>query len=233
MDVEINLKFFLLECKRKLTQRFGLRQELNKHRNFAKFLFFATMELNTLMQYCFWLPVFLWVGLHFWFRNVSYVVFLKKQLDKGQKWAYVFDGYVKHPGRVHFLQFCDAFFTLVASVSTAAVLVWILQKMGLGVKAYYGFISVVFFIAVAQLMKRRTELKLTDLFQSAFYLEYRWVNYEIQRKGISMSDENVRDRAGLSFAHKLRNAETHQVFWRYVKAMAASKKVPPEMFEVY
>jgi hypothetical protein len=105
--------------------------------------------------------------------------------------------------------------------------------MGLGVKAYYGFISVVFFIAVAQLMKRRTELKLTDLFQSAFYLEYRWVNYEIQRKGISMSDENVRDRAGLSFAHKLRNAETHQVFWRYVKAMAASKKVPPEMFEVY
>ena len=82
-------------------------------------------------------------------------------------------------------------------------------------------------------MVRRTELKLTDLFQSAFYLEYRWVSYDINSKGIVMSEENVRDRAGLSYARKLCNAEKHHRFWRYVKAMAKSKKVPPEMFEVY
>ena len=191
------------------------------------------MELNTLVDYCFWTPVFLWVGLHFWFRNVSYTVFMKKQLNRGEKWAYVYNGYVKHPARVSFLRFCDVLFTLVASTATALMVVWSMQKFGLGKNAYYGFLSLLLFFGVAHLMKRRTELKLTDLFQSAFYLEYRWVNYDIQRKGIAMSDENVRDRAGLSFAHKLRNAENHGVFWRYVKAMAASKKVPPEMFEVY
>ncbi|MBQ7080680.1 MAG: hypothetical protein IJM92_13705 [Fibrobacter sp.] len=191
------------------------------------------MELNTLVDYCFWTPVLLWVGLHFWFRNVSYVVFMKEKLNRGEKWAYVYHGYVKHPGRVSFLRFCDVIFTLVVSAATAVMVVWTLQKFGLGEYAYFGFLSALLCFVFAYLMKRRTEFKLTDLFQSAFYLEYRWVNYEIQRKGITMSEENVRDRAGLSFAHKLRNAENHRVFWRYVKAMAKSKKVPPEMFEVY
>ncbi|SHK93648.1 hypothetical protein SAMN05720759_10982 [Fibrobacter sp. UWB12] len=191
------------------------------------------MDLNTLVDYCFWTPVFLWAGLHFWFRNVSYTVFMKKQLNRGEKWAYVLEGYVKHPGRVNFLRFFDVVFTVVASVATAVAVVWSLQKFGLGRNSYYGFLSLILFVWAAHLMKRRTEVKVTDLFQSAFYLEYRWVNYEIQRKGISMSEENVRDRAGLSFAHKLRNAEDHHRFWRYVKAMAVSKKVPPEMFEVY
>lgn len=191
------------------------------------------MELNTLVDYCFWAPVLLWVGLHFWFRNVSYTVFMKKQLNRGEKWAYVLHGYVKHPARVSFLRIFDVIFTLVASAATAVAVVWSLQKFGLGEYAYFGFLSLLVCFVFAYLMKRRTELKLTDLFQSAFYLEYRWVNYEIQRKGITMSDENVRDRAGLSFAHKLRNAEDHHRFWKYVKAMAKSKKVPPEMFEVY
>lgn len=131
------------------------------------------------------------------------------------------------------MRFCDYLFTGVTSVATAAFIVWMFQKIGLGSNAYYGFVSVLVFAWIAHLMKRRTELKLTDLFQSAFYLEYRWVNYGIQRKGIAMSEENVRDRAGLSYAHKLRNAEDHGRFWKYVKSMAASKKVPPEMFEVY
>lgn len=191
------------------------------------------MELNTLVDYCFWAPILLWVGLHFWFRNVSYTVFMKKQLNRGEKWAYVLNGYVKNPARVSFLRFCDVVFTLVVSAVTSFIVVGFLQKLGLGEKAYFGFLSVLFCFVLAYLMKRRTELKLTDLFQSAFYWEYRWMNYGIQRKGIAMSDENVRDRAGLSYAHKLRNAEDHHRFWKYVKAMATSKKVPPEMFEVY
>ena len=191
------------------------------------------MDLNTLFENLFWLPVFLWVCLHFWFRNVSYVVFMKKQMNRGEKWAYVLSNYVRHPGLVSLLHFCDIFFTLVVSVVTAAVAVWSLKRFGLGVYANYGFLTMLIFVPFARFMMRRTEARLTDLFQSAFYLEYRWVNYEIQRKGITMSDENVRDRAGLSFAHKLRNAEDHRCFWKYVKAMAKSKKVPPEMFEVY
>ena len=191
------------------------------------------MVINTLVEYSFWTPVLLWVGLHFWFRNVSYVVFLKKQLDRGEKWAYVLSGFVKNPGRVSFLRFCDYLFTVITSVATSATVVWTLQKIGLGTNAYYGFVSVLIFVWIAHLMKRRTELKLTDLFQSAFYLEYRWVRYGIDRKGIMMDESNVKNRAGLSFAHKLNNAENHHRFWRYVKAMAKSKKVPPEMFEVY
>ncbi|MBQ5463238.1 MAG: hypothetical protein IIT53_04290 [Fibrobacter sp.] len=191
------------------------------------------MDLNYYLEYVFWVPVFLWVGLHFWFRNVSYVVFMKKQVNRGQKWAYVSEGYVKHPGRVSFLRFCDVMFSLVVAVATASVVVWSLKRYGLESLADYGFASVLVFFLLSYLMIRRTELKLTDLFQSAFYLEYRWVNYEIQCKGIAMSEENVRDRAGLSFARKLRNAEDHHRFWKYVKAMAASKKAPPEMFEVY
>ena len=61
----------------------------------AIFLLFATMDVNFLLKYLFWIPVLLWVGLHFWFRNVSYVVFLKNQLDRGEKWAYVLSGFVK------------------------------------------------------------------------------------------------------------------------------------------
>ena len=200
---------------------------------FAKFLFFAMMELNIYVEYLFWIPVLFWVGLHFWFRNVSYVVFMKEQVNRGEKWAYVTEGYVKHPGRVSFLHFCDILFTLVTLIASSAVVVGLLQISGFNKYAYFGFASVLVFWAVARIVKRRTEVKLTELFQSAFYLEYRWMNYGIQRKGIAMSDENVQDRAGLSYAHKLRNAEDHGRFWKYVKSMAASKKVPPEMFEVY
>ncbi|MBR3072459.1 MAG: hypothetical protein IKG78_11675 [Fibrobacter sp.] len=191
------------------------------------------MDVNFFLEYFFWLPVLLWVGLHFWFRNVSYVVFMKKQVNRGEKWAYVSEGFVKHPERVKLLRFCDILFTLVVSAASSLVVVWLLKKQGLETYSNLGFLSVIIFAIVAYLMVRRTELKLTDLFQSAFYLEYRWVRYGIDCKGIMMSEENVQDRAGLSYAHKLRNAEDHHRFWRYVKAMAKSKKVPPEMFEVY
>ena len=192
------------------------------------------MDLNTFLEYGFWVPVLLWVGLHFWFRNVSYVVFMKKQINRGEKWAYVSEGYLKYPGRVSFLRFCDVVFTFLVSVVTAAVVVWSLQKYGFAEFAQYGFASLLFFLVFAYLMVRRTEYKLTDLFQSAFYLEYRRIRYEIDRKGILMDENNLRNRAGLSFAHKLRNAENHHCFWKYVKAMARSKKAPPDVYaEVY
>lgn len=191
------------------------------------------MDLDVILEYGFWLPVLLWVGLYFWFRNVSYVVFMKKKVNEGQKWAYASEAFVKHPGRVGFLRFCDVLFSLVVSAVTAVVVVWFLKKYGFGEYANYGFVSFFVFLGLAYSMVHRTEIKLTDLFQSAFYLEYRWVQYDVNRKGIMMSEENVRDRAGLSYAHKLHNAEAHHRFWKYVKAMAASKKVPPELFEVY
>ena len=191
------------------------------------------MDLDVILEYGFWLPVLLWVGLYFWFRNVSYVVFMKKKVNEGQKWAYASEAFVKHPGRVGFLRFCDVLFSLVVSAVTAVVVVWFLKKYGFGEYANYGFVSFFVFLGLAYSMVHRTEIKLTDLFQSAFYLEYRWVQYDVNSKGIMMSEENVRDRAGLSYAHKLHNAEAHHRFWKYVKAMAASKKVPPELFEVY
>ena len=191
------------------------------------------MDLDVILEYGFWLPVLLWVGLYFWFRNVSYVVFMKKKVNEGQKWAYASEAFVKHPGRVGFLRFCDVLFSLVVSAVTAVVVIWFLKKYGFGEYANYGFVSFFVFLGLAYSMVHRTEIKLTDLFQSAFYLEYRWVQYDVNSKGIMMSEENVRDRAGLSYAHKLHNAEAHHRFWKYVKAMAASKKVPPELFEVY
>ena len=191
------------------------------------------MDIDAFLEYAFWVPVLLWVGLYFWFRNVSYVVFMKKKVNGGQKWAYVSEEYVKQPRRVAFLRFCDVFFSIVVSGVTAVVVVWFFKKYGFGEFANYGFVSFFVFLGLAYSMVHRTETKLTDLFQSAFYLEYRWVRYDVDRKGIMMSEENVRDRAGLSYAHKLHNAEAHHRFWKYVKAMAASKKVPPEMFEVY
>ena len=191
------------------------------------------MDLDVILEYGFWLPVLLWVGLYFWFRNVSYVVFMKKKVNEGQKWAYASEAFVKHPGWVGFLRFCDVLFSLVVSAVTAVVVVWFLKKYGFGEYANYGFVSFFVFLGLAYSMVHRTEIKLTDLFQSAFYLEYRWVQYDVNSKGIMMSEENVRDRAGLSYAHKLHNAEAHHRFWKYVKAMAASKKVPPELFEVY
>ena len=199
---------------------------------FAKFLLFAIMELDNFLEYAFWTPVLLWVGLYFWFRNVSYAVFMKKKVNCGEKWAYVSEGYVKHPSRVSFLRFCDVLLSVAISLISAVVLVFLLEKMGVP-EAKFGFVSLSAFLMVAYLMKRRTDVKLTDLFQSAFYLEYRRVRYEVFRKGVVMDERNVKNRAGLSFAHKLNNAESHGRFWRYVKAMARSKKAPPEVDEVY
>lgn len=190
------------------------------------------MDLDIFLEYAFWTPVLLWVGLHFWFRNVSYAVFMKKEVNRGEKWAYVSEGYVKHPGRVSFLRFCDVLFSLVISLVSAVVVVLMLEKFGFQ-EAKFGFISLSVFLMIAYIMKRRTDVKLTDLFQSAFYLEYRRVRYEVFLKGVVMDERNVKNRAGLSFAHKLNNAESHGRFWRYVKAMARSKKVPPEIDEVY
>ena len=107
------------------------------------------MDVNFLLEFFFWVPLLLWVGLHFWFRNVSYVVFMKKQVNRGEKWAYVSEGYVKHPERVKLLRFCDVLFTLVASGASSFVVVWLLKMQGLEQYSNFGFLSVLVFVGVA------------------------------------------------------------------------------------
>ena len=43
------------------------------------------------------------------------------------------------------------------------------------------------------------------------------------------SEADINNRAIWSFTKKLRNAEAHGCLWKYVNAMAKTKKIPPDV----
>ena len=47
------------------------------------------MQIVESLDYWFWIPVLFWAGLYFWYYRVSFPTFLKKQMRKGHKWAFV------------------------------------------------------------------------------------------------------------------------------------------------
>ena len=69
-----------------------------------------------------------------------------------------------------------------------------------------------------------------QLYQSAYFLEYRRVRYETEIKGNFRSEADVHNRTIWSFTKKLKNAEAHGRLWKYVNAMAKTKKIPPDVY---
>ena len=72
--------------------------------------------------------------------------------------------------------------------------------------------------------------KTAELYQSAYFLEYRKVRYESEIKGNFRSETDVHNHTIWSFTKKLKYAEAHGRLWKYVNAMAKTKKIPPDVY---
>ena len=72
--------------------------------------------------------------------------------------------------------------------------------------------------------------RISSIFESAYFLEYRKVRYQIESKGEFLEMDDIHNRTVWSFNKKLRNAQVHGRFWKYVNAMAKTKKIPPDVY---
>lgn len=174
------------------------------------------------MDYWFWTPVLFWVGLFFWFYRVSYPTYLKKQMRKGKKWAFV----PKFGGQIVFF---DVFFTLVMAVFSAVPAIWVVYRWTTE-EWYLGLAVCPVFLIVGVVMCKVANKKIGDLFQSAYFLEYRKVRFKTEIKGNFRNEMDVHNQTIWSFTKKLKNAEAHGRLWKYVNAMARTKKIPRDVY---
>lgn len=195
------------------------------------FVFFAKfegMELLVYWKYIFWVPIICWLGLFFWFKCVSYPLYLKQQMKLRKKWAYVPEPFASNSSLFKRLRFGNIVLVLLTVLTSSVTVVWLLDMFM--TPAILGFVSAVPFIWLVLIMKKSQNSKLAYMFQSAYYLEYCRVRYRTDKSGISRNEEDLHNRTTWSFGRKLRNAENHGRFWKYLKAMASSKKLPPDIY---
>lgn len=180
------------------------------------------MEILASLDYWFWIPVLFWVGLYFWFYRVSYPTYLKKQMRKGQKWAFI-------PKWKGYWFVCDVLFTVLMSLVSALPAIWAINKWT-DYDWFYGFAVSPVFLILGVVFCRMAKVKTAGLFQSAYFLEYRKVRYKYEVKGNFRNETDVQNQTIWSFTKKLKNAETHGRLWKYVNAMAKTKKIPPDIY---
>ncbi len=179
------------------------------------------MEILSTLDYWFWVPVLFWIGLFLWFYRVSYPTYLKKLLKMGKKWVFIptFKGYWKVG---------DLIFTLLMAASSALPAIWVLNKWT-ELPWFYGFAVSPLFLVVGVVLCKVAKAKTANLYQSAYFLEYRKVRYASEIKGNFRSEVDVHNQTIWSFTKKLKNAEAHGRLWKYVNAMAKTKKIPPDV----
>lgn len=180
------------------------------------------MQFFETMDYWFWVPILFWVGLYFWFYRVTYPRYLKKLVKKGIKWAYM-------PAWQSYWFPLDLLFSLLTALVSAVPVIWVLFRWS-DLPWYGGFVASPLFLAVAAILCRAAKKKTAGLFQSAYFLEYRKVRYETEIKGNFRNEMDVHNRTIWSFTRKLKNAEAHGYLWKYVNAMANTKKIPPDVY---
>ena len=182
------------------------------------------MELQTVLSvldYVFWAPVLLWIGLFFWFYRVSYPTYLQKMLRKGQKWAYI-------PAAKTFWKPCDIVFTLAVSLFSVAPSVWAFGKWS-ELPAVYALAEVPLFLILGVALCNVATKKTANLYRSAYFLEYRRVRYESESKGVFRSEADVHNQTVWRFTRNLKKAESRGRLWKYVNAMARTKKIPRDV----
>ncbi|MCQ2104866.1 MAG: hypothetical protein MJZ26_03640 [Fibrobacter sp.] len=95
---------------------------------------------------------------------------------------------------------------------------------------YLGLAVCPVFLIVGVVMCKVANKKIGDLFQSAYFLEYRKVRYKTEIKGNFRNEMDVHNQTIWSFTKKLKNAEAHGRLWKYVNAMARTKKIPRDVY---
>ena len=180
------------------------------------------MQILESLDYWFWIPVLFWVGLYFWFYRVTYPRYMKKLVRKGIKWAFV-------PAWRSYWAPLDFLFTLLMALASALPAIWVLYNWfdcpgitALPCRRCSLLLGPVF----CRTAKRKT----AALYQSAYFLEYRKVRYESEIKGNFRSETDVHNHTIWSFTKKLKYAEAHGRLWKYVNAMAKTKKIPPDVY---
>lgn len=179
------------------------------------------MDILSSLDYWFWVPVLFWIGLFFWFYRVSYPTYLKKLLRKGQKWVYI-------PTSKFFWKPCDILFTLFVSVSSVLPTVWILNKWT-ELPLEYALAEIPLFLVLALVLCNVAKKKTANLYQSAYFLEYRRVRYESESKGNFRSEADIHNQTIWRFTKNLKKAESRGRLWKYVNAMARTKKIPRDI----
>ncbi len=192
-----------------------------------------SMQFLSRLDYVFWIPLVLWVPLFFWFMRCSFPLFFKKMVKKGKKWAYMPEKFGSNSPRFVLTRALNLLFSVVVAAGCSVSVAWALNKFT-QVPAVYGFASAVAFLVFAVVLYRLAVGKVAVIFQSAYFLEYRRAHYESDVNGKMQSEADIHNRAIWSFTKKLRNAESHGRLWKYVNAMAKTKKIPPDILaEVY
>ena len=187
------------------------------------------MDLYQVMDYAFWVPVLFWALLYYWFYRFSYPLYLRKMVKKGKKWACLPEKVTKTPGWVAKLRVKNFIFSLVASLALSVTLFWAFHKFAV-CPPEYAFAGIPVFLLFALALYRGAMRRISALFETAYFLEYRKVRYQSERKGNFQSETDVHNRTVWSFAKKLRNAEAHGRFWKYLNATARTKKIPPDIY---
>jgi hypothetical protein len=180
------------------------------------------MQILESLDYWFWIPVLFWVGLYFWFYRVTYPRYMKKLVRKGIKWAFV-------PAWRSYWAPLDFLFTLLMALASALPAIWVLYNW-FDYPWYYGFAVSPLFFALGPVFCRTAKKKTAALYQSAYFLEYRRVRYETESKGNFRNEVDVHNHTIWSFTKKLKNAEAHGRLWKYVNAMAKTKKIPRDIY---
>ena len=186
------------------------------------FYIWARMQILESLDYWFWIPVLFWVGLYFWFYRVTYPRYMKKLVRKGIKWAFV-------PAWRSYWAPLDFLFTLLMALASALPAIWVLYNW-FDYPWYYGFAVSPLFFALGPVFCRTAKKKTAALYQSAYFLEYRRVRYETESKGNFRNEVDVHNHTIWSFTKKLKNAEAHGRLWKYVNAMAKTKKIPRDIY---
>lgn len=180
------------------------------------------MDIFASLDYWFWVPVLLWVGLFFWFYRVSYPTYLKNLLKKGQKWVFI-------PKSKGYWLLGDVTFSLIVAVSSVLPSVWAFNKWNV-LPLEYALAEIPLFLVLTLVLSSVAKKKTVALYRSAYFLAYRKVRYESDIKGNFRNEADIQNRTTWYFAKHLKNAEAHGRLWKYVNAMAKTKKIPPDIY---
>lgn len=187
------------------------------------------MESFAWYGYIAWLPLVLWVLLYFWYLRCLNPLFLKKMVRKGHKWAVVPDYVAKDHSKASKLRLQKVLFSLVVILLSSCSVAWCFGTLHL-CEPVFGFASAVIFIVFAVVLYNIAMGRISSIYQGAYFLEYRRVRFESEKKGAFQNEADVHNRTIWSFTKKLKNAEAHHRLWKYVNAMAKTKKIPPDVY---
>ena len=187
------------------------------------------MEFLEIFDYVFWVPLIFWVALYFWFYRCAYPLHLHKMVKKGKKWAFLSASSSELNAQNAKIRILNILISLIASVALAFSCCWALFRLEV-CDPVFGFIALALGPFLALVLYRIAMSKISSIFESAYFLEYRRARYQIESKGEFLEQEDIHNRTVWSFNKKLRHAQEHHRFWKYVNAMAKTKKIPPDIY---